>query len=408
MSNFVNLHVHSALGSLLDSILTIDQIVKYAADHNQTHVALTDHGTMHGFVDQVKACQKYGVKPIVGCEIYETDDYLEKNDTKEYTQPRYHLILLVAKQKGLQNLFKIVSEASTTGMYKKPRISINWIKENNLGEGLICLTACQAGRLSKYLEAGKYKEAEDFVHLLQDTFDYVSLEIQSHNVDQQLKCNTNIFQFASYNKMPYCITTDAHMLSADQLDTHSIFVEIGDGRETGEIYMGCHMQSEEDVFNYLSGWNLDKVIQCGIDETAYIASMVDDDIDYGLDHGSIMPVVDIPEKFKTHEDYLHWLVFNTFEEKFGWMSKEEQKIRYDRLEMELPVINALDYTDYFIMLYMIAKAADERGLPRGYSRGSGANCLCLFMLGVTQIDSVRWDLDFSRFANLGRKGSLAD
>ncbi|MCQ2077592.1 MAG: PHP domain-containing protein, partial [Bacteroidaceae bacterium] len=408
MSNFVNLHVHSALGSLLDSILTIDQIVKYAADHNQTHVALTDHGTMHGFVDQVKACQKYGVKPIVGCEIYETDDYLEKNDTKEYTQPRYHLILLVAKQKGLQNLFKIVSEASTTGMYKKPRISINWIKENNLGEGLICLTACQAGRLSKYLEAGMYKEAEDFVCLLQDTFDYVSLEIQSHNVDQQLKCNTDILRFASYHQMPYCITTDAHMLSADQLDTHSIFVEIGDGRETGEIYMGCHMQSEEDVFNYLSGWNLDKVIQRGIDETAHIASMVDDDIDYGLDHGSIMPVVDIPEKFKTHEDYLHWLVFNTFEEKFGWMSEEEQKIRYDRLEMELPVINALDYTDYFIMLYMIAKAADERGLPRGYSRGSGANCLCLFMLGVTQIDSVRWDLDFSRFANLGRKGSLAD
>ena len=408
MSNFVNLHVHSALGSLLDSILTVDQIVKYAADHNQTHVALTDHGTMHGFVDHVKACQKYGVRPIIGCEIYETDDYLEKNDTKEYTQPRYHLILLVAKQQGLQNLFKIVSEAATEGMYKKPRISIDWIKENGLGEGLICLTACQAGRLSKYLEDGKYEEAERFVKLLNDTFDYVSLEIQSHHVEQQFKCNTNIFNFANYLKMPYCITTDAHMLKADQLDTHSIFVEIGDGREAGETYMGCHMQDEDDVYKYLSDWNIDRIIQNGIDETAHIASMIDDDIDYGLDHGSIMPVVDIPSQFKTHEEYLHWLVFDTFEDKFGWMGEEEQQIRRERLEMELPVINALDYTDYFIMLYMIAKAADERGLPRGYSRGSGANCLCLFMLGVTQIDSVRWDLDFSRFANLGRKGSLAD
>ena len=165
---FINLHVHSAIGSLLDSILTVEQAVKYAADNGQSHIALTDHGTMHGFVEQVKLCKKYGVKPIVGCEIYEVDNYLEKNDSKEYTQPRYHLVLLASKQVGLQNLFKIVSEAATTGMYKKPRISINWIKENNLGEGIICLTACQVGRLSRYLENGMYDEAEEFVNLLKD------------------------------------------------------------------------------------------------------------------------------------------------------------------------------------------------------------------------------------------------
>ena len=125
---FIDLHVHSAIGSLLDSIITVEQAVKYAADNGQSHIALTDHGTMHGFVEQVKLCKKYGVKPIVGCEIYEVDNYLEKNDSKEYTQPRYHLVLLASKQVGLQNLFKIVSEAATTGMYKKPRISINWIK----------------------------------------------------------------------------------------------------------------------------------------------------------------------------------------------------------------------------------------------------------------------------------------
>ena len=131
-------------------------------------------------------------------------------------------------------------------------------------------------------------------------------------------------------------------------------------------------------------------------------------IEWQVRNGSITPVVDVPFEYKSHEDYLHYLVFQTFEEKFGWMSKEEQEIRRERLERELPVINALDYTDYFIMLYMIAKEADKRGLPRGYSRGSGANCLCLFMLNVTQVDSVRWALDFSRFANMGRIGSLAD
>lgn len=404
----VNLHVHSSLGSLLDSILTNEQIVKYAADNGQSAVAITEHGTMFSFVDHVKLCYQYGVKPIVGCEVYCCDDYLDKNDTKEHRQPRYHLILLVKEQCGLQNLFKIVSEAATTGFYMKPRISISWIKENGLGKGLICLTACQAGRVSRYLEDGKYEEAEEFVNLLNETFDYTCFELQSHPTEQQLRCNTNIFKFAQYMQMPYCVTTDAHMLTPDQQDAHSIFVEIGDGREAGETYAGCHMQNDDDVMNYLGDWNLPRIIQKAIDETQYIADMVDPDIDYGLNHGSIMPVVDIPAEFETHEDYLRHLAFQSFDEKFGWMSEEEQKIRRERIETELPVIAALDYTDYFIMLYMIAKEADARGLPRGYSRGSGANCLILFMLGVTQIDSVRWDLDFSRFANLGRKGSLAD
>lgn len=406
--SFVNLHVHSAIGSLLDSILTVEQIVKYAVENNQPAIAISDHGTMHGFVDQVELCNKYGVKPIVACEIYEVDNYLEKQDTKDYKQPRYHLLLIVKTQQGLKNLFKIVSEAATTGLYMKPRISIDWIKENNLGEGIICLTACQAGRLSRYLENEKYDEAEEFMHLLQDTFDYVACEIQSHPTESQLVANTLIYNFSQQNNIPFVITTDAHMLTSDQLDTHSIFVEIGEGREAGETYVGCHLQNEKDIFKYLGNWHFDRVLQEGINETVKIANMIDDDIDYGLNHGSITPVVEVPMEYDSHEDYLYHLVFQTFDEKFGWMSREEQNIRRERLEKELPVINALDYTDYFIMLYMIAKEADKRELPRGYSRGSGANCLCLFMLNVTQIDSVRWDLDFSRFANMGRIGSLAD
>lgn len=406
--SFVNLHVHSAQGSLLDSILTIEQIAKYAVENKQPAIAISDHGTMHGFVDQVELCNKNGIKPIVACEIYEVDDYLEKQDTKEYKQPRYHLLLIVKTQQGLKNLFKIVSEASTTGFYTKPRISIQWIKENNLGSGLICLTACQAGRISRYLENEQYDAAEAFLQTLKEAFDYVACEIQSHPTESQYKCNTSIWKLAVSTKTPYVITTDAHMLSSDQLDAHSIFVEIGEGREAGEIYLGCHLQNEEDIYKYLGDWHIDSVIQKGIDETVKIASLIDNNIDYGLGHGSITPVVNVPSEFNTHEEYLHHLVFQTFDDKFGWMSKKDQDIRRERLERELPIINALDYTDYFIMLYMIAQEADKRKLPRGYSRGSGANCLCLFMLNVTQIDSVRWDLDFSRFANMGRIGSLAD
>lgn len=405
--SFVNLHVHSAQGSLLDSILTVKQIAQYAKENGQPAIALSDHGYMYGSLNHVLECQKLGIKPITACEIYECDDHLLKNDTKDNVQPRYHLLLIVKNQIGKDNLFKIVSEACTTGMYKKPRVSVQWIKENNLGEGIICLTACQAGRVSRYLEEERYQEAEDFVNLLKDTFDYVALEIQSHPTTDQLRCNTSIFNFAQYMKIPYVITTDAHMLSADQLDTHSIFVEIGEGREAGETYLGCHLQNEKDIFNYLGDWNLDRVIQQGIDESVKIANMVDDNIDYELNKGTIMPKAHIPDGYDT-ESYFRHLVYSTFDEKFGHMSKEEQDIRRSRIESEIPILKELDFLNYLLIQYEFCNECDRRGIPRGYSRGSAANCLCVFMLNITQVDSVKFGLDFARFANLGRKGSAAD
>lgn len=405
--SFVNLHVHSAQGSLLDSILTTKQIAQYAKDNGQTAIALSDHGFMHASLNHVLECRKLGIKPITACEIYECDDHLIKNDTKDNVQPRYHLLLIVKNQVGKNNLFKIVSEACTTGMYKKPRVSVNWIHDNNLGEGIICLTACQAGRLNKYLEASKYQEAEKFVHLLQDTFDYVACEIQSHPTESQLKSNTEIWKFACHMQMPWVITTDAHMLKADQVDTHSIFVEIGEGREAGETYVGCHLQNEEDVFNYLGDWHIDRIIQQGINETVKIANMVDDDIDYELNKGTIMPQAHIPDGYDV-ESYFRFLIYSTFDEKFGHMSQEEQDIRRQRIESEIPILKELDFLNYLLIQYEFCNECDKRGIPRGYSRGSAANCLCVFMLNITQIDSVKYDLDFTRFANLGRKGSAAD
>lgn len=400
---FVNLHVHSAKGSLLDSILTTEQIVDYAKRNNQTAIALSDHGAMYASLNLVNDCYKAGIKPITACEIYECNNHLDQDPEDKYN----HLLLIAKTTEGLHNLYKIVSEGYVHGFYRKPRVSVQWIKDNNLGKGIICLTACQAGRLSRCLEAEMYEEAESFVNLLKETFDYVSLEIQSHPTEQQLKCNTLIFNFAAYMKMNYCITSDAHMETADQLDTHSIFVSISQDREVGESYVGCHLQNEKDIFKYLGNWNLETVIQRGIDETAKIADMVDDNIDYELNKGTVMPQAHIPEGYDV-ESYFRYLVYSTFDEKFGHMTEEEQQKRRDRIESEIPVLKELDFLNYLLIQYEFCNECDRRGIPRGYSRGSAANCLCVFMLNVTQVDSVRFKLDFARFANLGRKGSVAD
>ncbi|MGN1327367.1 MAG: DNA polymerase III subunit alpha [Clostridia bacterium] len=406
--NFVNLHVHTAVGSLLDSIAKVPDIVKFAVDNNQPAIAITDHGYMSGFVDFVKECKAYGIKPIIGEEAYEVDNALEKADTKDYKQPRYHLILLAKNKEGLENLFKISSWAATDGFYKKPLIEVQRIKENGWGKGIIACSACMIGRISRMLELGKKYEAKAFYDLCNETFDDFYLEIQSHPNEYQMQLNNNILDFANeVNTDKIIITTDAHMINKNQLDVHSVFVKIGTEREVGVNYEGCYLQTYQDVIDTCSQFNIKMdLVQKAIDNTLKIADMVED-IDIGLHQENQMPIIDIPTEFENGDEYVEYLIWKGFDEKFKDLPEDKKEKRRQRILEELPVIKALHYSEYFIMLQMLTNAAKAKGIPLGYSRGSGANCLCLFCLGVTQIDSVRWKLDFSRFANLGRK-SMAD
>lgn len=406
--NFVNLHVHTAVGSLLDSIAKIPDVVKFAVDNNQPAIAITDHGYMSGFVDFVKECKAYGIKPIIGEEAYEVDNALEKADTKDYKQPRYHLILLAKNKEGLQNLFKISSWAATDGFYKKPLIEVQRIKENGWGKGIIACSACMIGRISRMLELGKKDEAKVFYNLCNETFDDFYLEIQSHPNEYQMQLNNNILDFAKeVNTDKIIITTDAHMVNKDQLDVHSVFVKIGTEREVGENYDGCYLQTYQDVIDTCSQFNIKmELVQKAIDNTLKIADMVED-IDIGLHQENQMPIINIPKGFNNSDDYMEYLVWEGFEKRFKDFPEDKKEKRRQRIKEELPVAKALGYSDYFIMLQMLTNAAKDRNIPLGYSRGSGGNCLCLYCLGVTQIDSTRWNLDVSRFMNLGRR-SMAD
>ena len=168
----VNLHVHDEKGSLLDSILSVEDIVGFAKNNNQKAIALTNHGTMYSYVDFYKECKKQNIKPIIGCEVYEVNDMFLKNDTKDSKQQRFHLILLAKNQKGLSNLFKIVSSGFLDGFYTKPRVDLNYIEKNGLGEGLICLTACMAGRLSRIVSGKDYTyTSKEYIERLKSIFD---------------------------------------------------------------------------------------------------------------------------------------------------------------------------------------------------------------------------------------------
>lgn len=397
--SFVHLHVHSEF-SFLDSLLKVEEVVQFAANHSKI-ACTSEHGNISSFVDLAKACKKYGCKPLYASEIYETDDeFAVDKDGKRL--PHYHLLLIAKNKIGLLNLFQIISFAETKGFYRRPRISIDRIKENNWGEGIIALTACQAGRLSRLLTAYKTSEAKKWIEKLQSTFDSVFCEWQSHNTPSQFEANSLILQFAKQNNLPHVITCDAHYLKENDAEAHSIFIRISEDRDSvTELYQGCWLQEEKDIYNTLFEFNEEDIKQ-GIETTQLIADMVEDDIDIGLGAGLQMPPVPIPPTFANEDEYLRYLVYSKFDEKFGHMSEEEQQKRRDRIEEELPVLFAQHYSYYFIMNMRYLDALREAGIPTGFGRGSAGNCLCLFLLGVTQVDSVRWQLDFSRFLNMGR------
>lgn len=401
---FVHLHNHTVRGSLLDSTLTVKQLVSFAKENNQKAIAVTNHGKMHDFVDFYKECKKNDIKPIIGNEIYEVEDI----DNEETKNNRYHLILLAKNQKGLQNLFKIVTDAHRN-FYYKPIIDLNYIQNHNLGEGLICLTACQAGRFSRMAVKGQYDEMLEYYGKLKSTFDHVYIELQSHKTQEQMEANLAIFKFAQKYDLPYTITCDSHMLSKDGQEAHSIFVEISQDREVGESYADCYLQSAEDIYDIMSSQIGEENVTKGLQESLRIAELVEL-VNIGLENDNQMPDIEglMPKKFNSIEEWYDHLITEGWKKR-GYHLKDQdfQEKRLERLEQEKAVLKELGYLDYFIMFYLLLGECHKRGIPIGLSRGSAAGSLSLFFLNITQLDSVTWDLDFTRFANLGRR-QMAD
>ncbi len=405
---FANLHVHSTNGSLLDSIARTKDIVNFAYIHKQPAVAITDHGSMASTIDQFKACKEKGIKPIAGCEIYEVDDMKQKEFTKDNKEQRYHLLLLARTQQGYQNLLKIVSLAGTEGRYIKPRIDIPTIKQKGWGKGIIACTACMAGRLSKLLENDQFREAEAYLENLYKTFDDTYIEIQSHGTDNQIRLNKIIYSFINHKMLPtrYIITSDAHMIHDDDQDIHRMFVATGQSREVGESYKDCYMQTEDDVMRIMEPQIGKDAVKQALKNIQELVNSIQE-INVGLDNEQQMPDIKTPPQYTSNTEYLKAFIKKGLEEKCKNLNLDKTTYQ-NRVDMELPVIVELGYVNYFLITHALMDAARKAKIPLGYARGSAGGCLILYLIGITQIDSIRWNLDFSRFANLGRKGSMAD
>lgn len=401
MADFVHLHLHSEY-SLLDGACKIKEIAKYVKSIGQSAVALTDHGNMYGAVEFYKACKEEGIKPIIGCEVYVAPtSRFERIRVKN--APYYHLVLLVKNEIGYKNLSYLVSSGFTDGFYVKPRIDMELLKEHS--EGLIALSACLAGYIPSAILSGDIDGAKDNINQMLNIFgkDNFYLELQNHGISDQDTVNEGLIELAQETGANLVCTNDVHYLDKSDSYIQSVLMAVqmnstlekskNDAFSTNEFYL-----KTADEMEFLFGKYKD-----ACSNTVKIAEMCNFDFEFGV---TKLPKYNLPINV-TSKEYLANLAFSGFDKKIENKSiiftDIHTKNEYiDRINYELSVIDTMGYNDYFLIVWDFINFAKTNKIPVGPGRGSGAGSLVAYLLEITDVDSIKYDLLFERFLNIER------
>lgn len=386
---FVHLHVHSEY-SLLDGSCRIKELIKRTKELGMNSIAITDHGVMYGAIDFYKEAVSYGVKPIIGCEIYVSPRSLYD---KEYgiDNLNYHLILLCKNMTGYENLMKIVSKASIDGFYYKPRVDHQYLKEHS--EGLIALSSCLGGEIPSYLLSDEYEKAKEtaiFYNSIFGTGNFY-LELQYHGLSQQEKVNAELIKLSKELNIPLVATNDVHYLNKEDHLAHEVLLCIQTGKNMDDA---DRMSFPTDQF-YLKSpdemYEMFSYCKEALENTVKIADMCNLEFEFNK---TKLPKYEVPDGMKSDE-YLRKLCIDGLYKRYPNPSDEV----IERLNYELSVIEKMGYVDYFLIVWDFIKFARDNGIMTGPGRGSAAGSLVAYCLGITKIDPIKYNLLFERFLN---------
>ena len=420
MEKFVHLHVHTEY-SLLDGATRISKIFKRCDELGMPAVAITDHGNMYGVLEFVKAAIKhtdpeadpfrfiaerrpFKVKPIIGCELYMTDDMSVKT-TQGGKMPKYNHIVLLAKNiTGYKNLIKLVSEAYVDGLYYKPRTDFKHLSQ--YAEGLVCLSACLAGELPQALLHNKFDEAEQIVQRYKNLFgDDYYIEIQDHNIRDQKVVLPYLVDIARRNGVKLVATNDVHYLNKRDAFAQKVLQcisfrttmspeELNDseGLSQESLDDGGYFPTKE--FYLKSGDEMSELFGNLHDSIVNTLEVADKCEPYFFSKEPLMPAY-VPEDGSQPYDFLRKLTYDGLAKKYGTITDEIRK----RADYELGVISSMGFVDYFLIVWDFINWSETHGVPVGPGRGSGAGSIVAYAVGITKIDPLKYDLIFERFLN---------
>ena len=389
---FVHLHSHTEY-SLFDGISRIGELVSHVKEMGQTALAITDHGVMYGAIYLYKECIKQGIKPIIGCEIYVTrgSRFDKSGNGKEKLA---HLILLAENNEGYQNLIKICSKAWTEGYYHRPRADHELLEKYH--EGLIVTSACVGGEVPQAILNGDMDEARKVIEFYINTFgkDNYFLEIQNHGLPEEAAVRPVLASLAKEYGLGLVATNDFHYTKKEDARSQEIKLCISTGKTLDDPY---HFHFANDEFYCKSGDEMRAILgnfPGAIENTRVIADRCHVELTFG-EHK--LPSFDVPEG-ETAASYLRKLCEKALPERYAIVTDKERS----RMDYELGVIDKMGFSDYFLIVMDFIHYAKSHGIPIGPGRGSAAGSIVSYLLHITEVDPLRFDLLFERFLNPAR------
>lgn len=395
MTYFTHLHLHT-LYSVLDGACKIPALVKKAQEYGMDAMALTDHGNMYGAMEFVTACNKAGIKPIVGCEVYVAPkSRFEKTGKDEKSS--YHLILLAKNLKGYHNLVKMCSLSQRKeAYYYRPRIDHALLEQYH--EGVIACSACLGGEIPQAIMSGQEEQLRENIEFYKRIFgeDYY-LEVQRHGHPEQDMVNTRIEQLSKEYGIKCIASNDVHFVEADDYQAHRILICLNTGKklsqDTKMVYTG------QEYFK--SGDEMADLFQDHpeyLENTREITEKVEQ---YKITNDILLPKFELPAPFTNEMEYLRHITYEGAKKRYGEDFESQEKIK-ERVDFELSTIERMGFPGYFLIVWDFIRHAREIGVLVGPGRGSAAGSAIAYCIGITNVDPIKYDLLFERFLNPGR------
>lgn len=390
---FTHLHLHTEY-SVLDAMVKVPDLVEKAKSLGMTSIAITDHGNMSGLLSFYSECKNNGIKPIIGIEAYIVKNMHQKQRVQGEREKRYHITLLAKNNEGYKNLVKLTTESYIHGFYYKPRIDEKLLAQHS--NGLICLSGCLAGELPSILKNQDLSEDEkiELMDRYMDRYkrmfgDDFYIEIMHHDFPLEKRVFNALYRYAQKRGYKAVFTNDVHYLNKEDKIAHHALINSSAQSKN----MARERSYDGDGYWFKS---LEEIKKMGIpneliDMTQEIANKCNIELDLGK-----MPKLKItqPNAYKYIAD-----------ECLKELKKRNllNKTYVNRVYTELKVIKDLDFGNYFIVVQDFIKWAKSKDIPVGPGRGSACGSLIVWLLGITEVDPIRFGTKFSRFLNYSRK-----
>src|SRR5579871_6221126 len=396
---FVHLHCHTDY-SLLDGACEISQLMDLVVEQKMPAIAMTDHGNLFGAVEFYNSAKSKGVNPIIGCEVYVSQQGLKsRSDTDRYN----HLVLLCENQEGYRNLLNLVSTAFLEGFYYKPRIDKDLLARHS--KGLIAMSACLRGDINETLLADRYEEAKRLAYTYADLFgkENFFLEIQDHGLDQDKVVIPQLHRLSQETRIPLVASNDSHYMRKDDARAHEILLCIQTGKTMSDpqrmrfTHPEFYLKTREEMLRLFGD------AEDALDRTWEIAQRCQVNLEKVKEP---FPKFDVPGEHST-ESYFEYVARQGFEKRRPRLEalRKAGALKHDlaeyaeRLDREIRMIQQMKFTGYFLIVWDFIRFAKQRGIPVGPGRGSATGSLVSYAMEITDIDPLEYGLLFERFLN---------